>query len=77
MFCRSAGRLTAASVVDHIRPHRGDAELFFDPENWQSLCKPCHDGTKQSGEKSGGPMRGCDSNGLPLDPAHPWRRDAK
>ena len=37
------GRLVKASVVDHIIPHRGDAKLFWDESNWQSLCKSCHD----------------------------------
>lgn len=41
--CRKEGRYTAASVVDHIIPHRGDANLFWDERNWQSLCKDCHD----------------------------------
>lgn len=35
--------LVAATVVDHIRPHRGDYDLFWDRTNWQSLCKRCHD----------------------------------
>ena len=41
--CMAEGRYTKASVVDHIRPHRGDRELFWDRENWQALCKRCHD----------------------------------
>lgn len=36
-------RTTAATVVDHIRPHRGDERLFFDPANLMSMAKPCHD----------------------------------
>lgn len=41
--CEREGRLTGADVVDHITPHRGDAGLFWDEGNWQSLCKRCHD----------------------------------
>lgn len=41
--CFERGQLTKATVVDHIRPHRGDPALFWDTSNWQSLCKPCHD----------------------------------
>lgn len=33
----------AATVVDHIIPHRGNEELFWDEDNWQGLCKRCHD----------------------------------
>jgi 5-methylcytosine-specific restriction endonuclease McrA len=37
-------RVTLATVVDHIIPHRGDMVLFWDSEhNWQSMSKPCHD----------------------------------
>lgn len=40
---RETGRPSRATVVDHIRPHRGDMALFSDPANLQSLCKRCHD----------------------------------
>jgi len=33
----------AATVVDHIKPHRGDKTLFWERSNWQALCKQCHD----------------------------------
>lgn len=41
--CKADGKLTAATVVDHIKPHRGDQKLFWDESNWQPLCKQCHD----------------------------------
>ena len=31
-----------ATVADHIIPHRGDRELFEDPDNLQPLCAECH-----------------------------------
>ena len=37
------GLVAAATVVDHIRPHQGDKALFWDSDNWQPLCKRCHD----------------------------------
>ncbi|WP_338056068.1 HNH endonuclease signature motif containing protein [Thermanaerosceptrum fracticalcis] len=37
------GKIVPAIVVDHIRPHKGDYELFWDESNWQPLCKQCHD----------------------------------
>ena len=46
--CLKEGRYTKATVVDHIKPHRGDPKLFWDPDNWQTLCKRCHD--KKTGE---------------------------
>lgn len=41
--CMEAGVYTKATVVDHIVPHRGDQKLFWDKNNWQALCKKCHD----------------------------------
>ncbi len=37
------GRLTAATVVDHIIPHQGDRSLFWDIDNWKAVCKSHHD----------------------------------
>jgi 5-methylcytosine-specific restriction protein A len=31
-----------ATTVDHIKPHRGDTDLFWDVLNLQSLCTSCH-----------------------------------
>lgn len=41
--CKADHRVTPATVVDHIIPHKGDKQLFWDSDNWQPLCKPCHD----------------------------------
>ena len=41
--CEAVGLITAAVVVDHVVPHKGDKVLFWDRSNWQSLCKACHD----------------------------------
>ena len=38
-------------VVDHIIPHRGDPDLFWDEGNLQAVSKGYHDGTKQSIER--------------------------
>lgn len=48
--CERRGVATPATVTDHVVPHRGDAALFWDPANWQSLCKPCHDAKTRRGE---------------------------
>lgn len=39
-ICVKCGSI--ANVVDHIIPHRGDMHLFWDVNNWQSLCDSCH-----------------------------------
>lgn len=43
VMCQSQGLLVAATVVDHIIPHRGNQARFWDMTNWQALCKSCHD----------------------------------
>lgn len=61
-MCRARKEITAATVADHIRPHRGDMQLFFDENNLQSLCAPDHNSAKQRLEKSG--EFGCDEKGI-------------
>jgi 5-methylcytosine-specific restriction protein A len=72
-MCEREGRLTAATVVDHITPHRSDPKLFWDPANHQAICKPHHDSTKQRQEVRGY-VAGSTVDGRPLDPDHPWNR---
>ena len=71
VMCERAGKLTRATVVDHIKAHRGNPILFWDVSNWQPLCQPHHDITKQRFEKSN-KATGVDDNGRPIDPYHPW-----
>ena len=40
--CSKQGRLTPASVVDHVIPHRDNMELFWNVDNWQPMCVRCH-----------------------------------
>ncbi|MDN3627161.1 hypothetical protein [Methylobacterium isbiliense] len=47
------GEVVPASVVNHRRPHRGEWALFIDPENHESVCKPCHDREIQREERAG------------------------
>ncbi|CAX55836.1 Phage-related protein [Erwinia pyrifoliae Ep1/96] len=85
-MCLRQNRAEAATVVDHIKPHKlkealnvGDKatvakaqKIFWDKGNWQSLCKIHHDSTKQREEKRGRAI-GCDENGMPLDPQSHWK----
>jgi 5-methylcytosine-specific restriction protein A len=41
--CHNEGLINAATVLDHIKPHKGDKVLFWDRSNWQGLCKAHHD----------------------------------
>jgi hypothetical protein len=68
-LCLREGRIVAATVADHITPHRGDYDLFFNGA-LQSLCKHHHNKVKQSIEEHGYD-NSCDVDGRPLDPNHP------
>jgi 5-methylcytosine-specific restriction enzyme A len=71
--CAHFGKATKSEVVDHIIPHRGNYELFWNKENHQPLCKQHHDSYKQRLEKSG-TVAGCNSKGIPIDPNHHWNK---
>ncbi|EJZ7017196.1 HNH endonuclease [Salmonella enterica] len=87
VMCQEQGRVVLATVVDHIKPHRLKEalrskdpasialaqKLFWDRKNWQGLCKPHHDSTKQRMEKSGR-IVGCNADGIPLDPGSHWHK---
>jgi len=64
--------VTAANVVDHVTPHKGDGTAFVTGE-LQSLCELCHKSVKRQSE-----LRGYRTDigldGLPTDPNHPFNR---
>ena len=73
--CLNAGRTTAATVVNHRTPHKGDVVLFFDQDNWEATCKPCHDRDIATEERRGYSDRiGID--GWPVDDRHPVNNPA-
>ena len=72
-YCGQIGDITPATVVDHIKPHKGQRVLAFDQDNLQSLCKPCHDKWAQA-KDNGKPIAGVDADGFPIDPNHPWNK---
>ena len=50
--CERQGRITAATDLDHITPHKGDKDAFWTRSNWQSLCHPCH--SRKTATEDGG-----------------------
>jgi 5-methylcytosine-specific restriction protein A len=46
VMCLEEGVTTLATVRDHVEPHRGDVDKFWNGER-QSLCKTHHDRDKQ------------------------------
>ncbi len=73
VMCEKRGLTVAATVVDHKKPHKGNLELFWDEDNWQPLCKQCHDSVKKMQEIHGY-SQACGVDGLPIDAGHPWNR---
>lgn len=50
--CATPGCLERATDVDHIKPHRGNWDLFIDRNNLQALCKGCH--SRKTAKEDGG-----------------------
>jgi len=69
-MCKRRGEVSVATEVDHIIPHRGDLEVFWDTGNWQGLCKPDHDSVKAFIEANGY-SKEIGDDGWPIDPQHP------
>lgn len=65
--CWKRGRITTATDVDH---HDNDPSNN-DAENLVPLCTPCHS-RKTQADMGKRVAHGCDANGMPLDPDHPW-----
>ena len=70
-FHLKRNKVVEASVVHHVNPKDKDDIATFFRGPFESLCKPCHDSAGQKEDKRGYTI-GCDINGMPLDPDHPW-----
>jgi 5-methylcytosine-specific restriction enzyme A len=75
--CKARGLVVASEATDHIVEHRGSERLFWDEDNWQPICWSCHSAKSRHDEterRTGRPRlrSGCDANGIPIDPRHPW-----
>ncbi len=71
--CKKAGHITIATVVNHRTPHKGDMNIFADPANLESTCKPHHDGDIQA-EEHHGFSTAIGADGWPTDDRHPANR---
>ena len=72
VMCGQMGRTEAATVVDHITPHKGNEQMFY-AGPFQSLCATHHNSTKARIERSGVQIGG-DVNGQPIDSNSHWYR---
>jgi len=51
IMCEAEGIIEPATICDHVIPHRGDVDLFWNGER-QSLCASHHSRAKQAEEAS-------------------------
>lgn len=77
MGCSEMGRLTEANTVDHVVPISEGGAAFPGHDGLTSYCTSCHGAKTARGIEAGAartrkPRRGCNADGTPLDPAHPW-----
>ena len=70
-LCGGLPGADTAPIADHITPHHGDPDLFYDPENLQCLCLRCHN-RKTAGEERRGYISEVGEDGFPTDPRHPF-----
>lgn len=69
-ICRTPGCGRPSQHADHIVPRsRGGADNMA---NLRGLCASCHSTVTRQGNAKPLGVKGCDLNGMPLDPNHPW-----
>ena len=71
--CYKRGHITTATDVDHVSGDPSDNSM----KNLQGLCHSCHSRKTRREMNGSDEMWGCDVNGMPLDPDHPWNREQK
>jgi len=69
-LCADRGLIVPATVCDHVVPHGGDPNKFWNGAR-QSLCASCHDGLKQQIERQGYHCE-IDITGYPTDLNYPF-----
>ncbi|WP_369815795.1 HNH endonuclease [Erythrobacter sp. QSSC1-22B] len=76
-LCRGCPMPTVASHVDHVQAISQGGDPFPSHDGLASYCPSCHSRKTARGPEAGAvstdrPMKGCDAQGNPLDPSHPW-----
>ena len=70
--CEAREIIEPATEVHHKNDNASDNSR----DNLVGLCRPCH--SRHTAADRGQNVRyGCDSDGKPLDPSHPWNKPAE
>lgn len=73
--CHQRGRSVRANTVDHVTPISRGGAAFPPLSGLMSMCHVCHNTKTWGADRDGGrgvAMPGCGTDGLPIDPAHPF-----
>lgn len=76
-WCESVGTIRSANTVDHRIPISAGGPAFPSHDGLASYCAGCHSAKTARGIEAGKrrttkPRKGCNPDGSPLDPNHPW-----
>lgn len=74
-ICELRGRRIPANTVDHVVAIAKGGSPFPSFDGLQSMCAPCHGAKTAAVDRAGGSgvaIKGCDANGRPIDPSHPF-----
>lgn len=74
--CQRMGKATAASHVDHVLAISAGGHPFPALDELMAMCPACHSIKTSAMDRANGSgiaMKGCDVNGDPLDPSHPFQ----
>jgi len=76
--CAARGVVKLANTVDHRVSIASGGDPFPTLDGLMSMCPPCHSAKTQAKDRIGGKgvaFKGCSTDGLPLDPAHPFNAE--
>jgi 5-methylcytosine-specific restriction protein A len=80
--CEEMGsKYVMANTVDHVVPISAGGPAFPGHDGLAAYCASCHSAKSARGPEAGAikttrPRRGCNPDGSPLDPSHPWNRSS-
>lgn len=75
-WCLARGLYVASTDVDHIVDTREDYSDNNCRQNLAGMCHECHS-LKTARDMGKNVYLGCDLEGMPLDPNHPWNREKR